>query len=104
MKTNRLHHGNSGSALAVRVIPRSPRNEVAGILDDGTVKIRLTSPPVDGKANRALIKFLAGLLDVKASQVEIVAGMTGRNKLIVINGIGAQYVDEKILNSISKQN
>jgi uncharacterized protein (TIGR00251 family) len=77
---------------------------VAGILDDGTVKIRLTSPPVDGKANRALIKFLAGLLDVKASQVEIVAGMTGRNKLIVINGIGAQYVDEKILNSISKQN
>jgi uncharacterized protein (TIGR00251 family) len=104
MKTNRLHHGNSGSALAVRVIPRSPRNEVAGILDDGTVKIRLTSPPVDGKANRALIKFLAGLLDVKASQVEIVAGITGRNKLIVINGIGAQYVDEKILNSISKQN
>jgi uncharacterized protein (TIGR00251 family) len=104
MKTNRLHHGNSGSALAVRVIPRSPRNEVAGILDDGTVKIRLTSPPVDGKANRALIKFLAGLLDVKASQVEIVAGMTGRNKLIVINGLGAQYVDEKILNSISKQN
>jgi uncharacterized protein (TIGR00251 family) len=104
MKTNRLHHGNSGSALAVRIIPRSPRNEVAGILDDGTVKIRLTSPPVDGKANRALIKFLAGLLDVKASQVEIVAGMTGRNKLIVINGIGAQYVDEKILNSISKQN
>jgi uncharacterized protein (TIGR00251 family) len=104
MKTNRLHHGNSGSALAVRVIPRSPRNEVAGILDDGTVKIRLTSPPVDGKANRALIKFLAGLLDIKASQVEIVAGMTGRNKLIVINGLGAQYVDEKILNSISKQN
>jgi uncharacterized protein (TIGR00251 family) len=104
MKTNQLHHGKSGSALAVRVIPRSPRNEVVGIMDDGTVKIRLTSPPVDGKANRALIKFLSALLDVKANQLEIVAGMTGRNKLIVINGLGAQYVDERILNSLSKQN
>jgi uncharacterized protein (TIGR00251 family) len=104
MKTKQLHHGKSGSALAVRVIPRSPRNEVAGIMDDGTVKIRITSPPVDGKANRALIKFLAGLLGVKTSQLEIVAGLTGRNKLIVINGLGAQYVDERILNSLSKQN
>lgn len=73
-------------------------------MDDGTVKIRLTSPPVDGKANKALIKFLSAILDVKPSQLEIVAGYTGRNKLIVINDTTAKYVDEQILKSLSKKN
>ena len=43
-----LHDGKKGSALAVRVTPRASRNEIVEILSDGTVKIRLTSPPVEG--------------------------------------------------------
>jgi len=54
-----MHDGKVGSALAVRVLPRSSRNEIAGVMEDGTVKIRLTSPPVDGKANQALVEFLS---------------------------------------------
>ena len=79
-----LHGGRGGSALAVRVIPRSKRAEIAEIMDDGTIKIRLTAPPVEGKANEALVKFLAGILDVPPSRIEIVAGHSGRKKLVTI--------------------
>jgi uncharacterized protein (TIGR00251 family) len=73
----------------VRVIPRSGKNEVAGVLADGTVKIRLAAPPVEGKANEALVRFLAETLGVRPNRIEIVGGATGRNKLVVIAGLEA---------------
>ena len=59
-----LHDGKKGAALAVRVTPRASRNEISEVFSDGTVKIHLTAPPVDGKANEALLKFLASVLEV----------------------------------------
>ncbi len=70
----KLHDGRGGAALTVRVTPRARRTEIAGVRDDGTLKIRLAAPPVEGKANVALIKFLAGLLGVRKRRIEIVAG------------------------------
>ena len=96
-----LHGGRQGAALAIRVTPRASRNEIAEILSDGTVKIRLTSPPVEGKANAALIEFLAEVLGVPRSRIEIVAGMTGRDKLVSILDLDAETVHKRIINRMA---
>ncbi len=96
----RFHHGKSGAALAIRVTPRASRNEIAEVLDDGTIRIRLTAPPVDGKANQALVKFLAKILGVAPSAIEIVAGTTGRDKLVAVTGMDAATAQAKIIASL----
>lgn len=95
-----LHNGQTGAAITVRVTPRSSKNEITGILDDGTIKIRITSAPVDGQANETLLKFLADLLEVKTAQLEIIAGQTGKDKLISVIGLDASTVQERILKQI----
>jgi uncharacterized protein (TIGR00251 family) len=95
-----LHDGKKGAALAIRVTPRASRNEIVEVLTDGTVKIRLTAPPVEGKANEALVAFLAGILDVSPSAIEIVAGTTGRDKLVSILNVDAETVHARILNNM----
>lgn len=79
-----LHDGKKGVALAVRVTPRANRNEISEILDDGTIKVRITAAPTDNEANDKLVKFLAEVLGVAPSRLDIVAGMTGRNKLVSV--------------------
>lgn len=96
-----LHDGKKGSALAVRVTPRASRNEIVEILSDGTVKIRLTSPPVEGKANQALVAFLSEILEVPQSHIDIVAGATGRDKLVSILDMDANTVQQKIIKKLS---
>lgn len=97
----RLHDGKSGSALAVRVTPKASRNAIVGVLDDGTIKVHLTAPPVEGQANQALIEFLAEVLDVPKSRIEIVAGHSGRDKLVSILEMDVQTVHKKILTHLS---
>ena len=92
----KFQDGRRGSALAIRVTPRSRKNEVTQFLGDGTVKVKLTAPPIDGKANKALIKFLAEILDVKQSEIEIIAGEKGRNKLVSIYGLDSETVNRRI--------
>lgn len=74
-----------GADLIVRVLvqPRASREEFAGLHGDA-VKIRLTAPPVDGKANAALIAFLAEAFGVPKRQVTLMQGETGRAKLLRI--------------------
>ena len=95
-----LHDGQKGAALAIRVTPRASKNEIVDILSDGTVKIRLTAPPIEGQANDALVKFLSKVLDVPISSLEIVAGDTGRDKLVSIKDLDAEVVHQKILENI----
>ncbi len=96
----RLHDGKNGAAIAIRVTPRSSKNEISEILNDGTVKVRLTAPPVEGQANQALIQFLAGILDVAPSRIEVVAGQTGRDKLVTVLEMDTIAVQEKILKNL----
>ena len=96
-----LHDGKKGSALAIRVTPRARKNEIVEVLNDGTVKIRLTAPPVEGKANEALVSFLSDVLGVPASRIEIVAGDTGRDKLVSILDLDADSVHQKILEHLA---
>ena len=93
----RLHGGQKGSALAVRVTPRATRNEIVEMLDDGTIKVRLAAPPVDNEANLALIEFLADILGVSKSRLDIVAGVTGRDKLIAVLDMDAETAHQRIV-------
>jgi len=95
-----LHDGKKGAALAVRVTPRASKNEIVEILSDGTVKVHLTAPPVEGKANDALVKFLAGVLEVPTSRVEIVAGANGRDKLVAVTDMNTPTLHKKIVEHI----
>jgi len=96
MRAFKLHNGERGAALTVRVTPRARRTEVAGILEDGTLRVRVTAPPVEGKANAALVDFLAEVLDVRKSRIEIVAGEKGLDKIISISGMPAQEVQRRL--------
>ena len=96
-----LHDGKSGAAITVRVTPRASRNEISEILDDGTVKVRLTSAQQEEKTNQALITFLAEVLSVKPAQVEIVAGLSGNDKLVTITDLDTDTVHDRILKHIA---
>jgi uncharacterized protein len=96
-----LHDGKMGAALALRVTPRASKNEIVEVLSDGTVKIHLTAPPVEGKANEALLKFLAEILDIPVSHLDIVAGASGRDKLVSVIEMDAEILHKKIVDHLS---
>jgi uncharacterized protein len=71
--------------LSIRLQPRARRNEVAGERG-GAIVIRVTAPPVDGKANAALCAFVAEAAGVAPSKVSVVRGLTSRDKLVRVDG------------------
>lgn len=89
---------NTGATFRVRVQPGASKNEIVGVQEDA-LKIRISAPPVEGKANKALIQFLAKQLAVKRSQVEILNGHTSRSKTIHVVGEG---IKKKLQNIIDK--
>ncbi len=91
-----FHDSKFGAAIHVRVIPRSSKNEISEILDDGVVKIRLKAAPVGGKANEMLIEYLSKILDVKKNQINLIAGHTNKDKLVSILGVDAVSVQRKM--------
>jgi hypothetical protein len=91
-----LKGAGHGTAIVVRVTTRSSKNEVVGIGPEGVVKIRLSAAPVDGKANQALIELLAGFFDLPKSSVEIVSGLSSREKLVSLLNIDPQNVQKKL--------
>ena len=77
---------NTGVMLSVHACPRAAQDAVQGLHGDA-VKIRLRAPPVDGRANDALIAFLSRMLDVPARNLIVVAGHSSRRKRVAIAGI-----------------
>lgn len=75
--------------VMVHVMPRASRAGVAGLLGDA-VRIRLTAPPLENRANEALVRFLSATLSVPRSSVEIVAGKRGRKKVVRVAGISRE--------------
>ncbi|HTP04706.1 MAG TPA: DUF167 domain-containing protein [Nitrospirota bacterium] len=105
MKSKKNPPKNKGSVesitLSIRIQPRASKNEIAW-MENGGLKIRLTAPPVDGAANEALIRFLANTLSVARSQVDIVSGLTSRDKIVRISGVGNADA-ERLLNIKEKR-
>lgn len=75
----------------IRVIPRASKTEIVGEMA-GALKVRVTSPPVDGAANAELVKLFAKTLGVAKSNVEIVSGQTSKTKRIRITGVTAEQM------------
>jgi uncharacterized protein len=81
--------GRDGVTIRIRAQPGAKRTEVAGLYGD-CLKVRLASPPVDGKANECLIEFLAQCLGVKRGQVTITRGLSSRRKNVFVATAGFQ--------------
>ena len=92
-----LHSGQRGSALAVRITPRASRNQIVGVLSDGTVKVHLASEPSDEVLNVELVGYLAEVLGVPRSRVEVVAGENGRDKLVSILDMDVETAHQRVL-------
>ena len=92
IKINPCENGIRFSAV---IQPRSSKNEISGI-HNNSLKIRLTSPPIDGAANKVCIKFLAKWLEVSPSRVHIISGLSSKNKTIEINGIDESIFRDKL--------
>ena len=92
-----LHDGKNGAALAVRVTPRASKNKIVEVLEDGTIKVHIAAPPVDDEANLELLKFMGEVLGVPKSRLHIVAGATGRDKLIAVLDMDAESAHKRIL-------
>lgn len=75
-----------GTLLQLYIQPGASRTEIAGIYDDA-LKIRIQAPPVDGKANKALIRYLSKTFGIPASRVTILKGETGRKKLVLLEDL-----------------
>jgi uncharacterized protein len=96
MRRFRFHDGRIGAAMAVHVTPRSRKDELTGISPDGTLRVRLAAPPVEGAANKALLELLARVLGVRTNALEIIGGEKGKDKIISVMDLDAHIVEEKV--------
>ena len=90
-----IHDSSTGATFAVKVQPRAKKNAITGELADA-LKLTLTAPPVEGRANEACIEFLANLLKVPRSSVTIASGASSRRKVIRVAGISAEEVRKRL--------
>ena len=93
MTKSKFSDARQGAAITVKVQPRARKTEVVGLLADGTIKIKVAAPPVNGAANKALVAFLSQTLSLPANQIDIIAGETSEHKLISLVGISPEAVD-----------
>ena len=93
--TVKVQDDSQGVSFAVKVHPRARKNAITGVLGDA-LKVSLTTPPVEGRANEACIEFFAKLLKVPRSSVTIASGQTSRNKVIRVAGVTGQYVKDRL--------
>ena len=89
--TRRATPSSEGAVLRLRVQPRASRDEIIG-WQEGALRLRVTAPPVEGEANRAVVALLARVLGVAPSRIRVVSGERGREKLVEITGLRGDYV------------
>lgn len=102
MKKNlEITNASGGAAFNVRVVTRASQTEIGGVGEDGILKVRLKSASAEGAANEELVSFLAKELDIEPGKIEVVAGQDKRDKILSIEGISPDVLEEKLL-SVSK--
>jgi uncharacterized protein len=90
-----IRETTDGVTFAVKIHPRAKKNAITGELGDA-LKVSLTAPPLEGRANDACIEFFAKLLKVPRSSVTIASGASSRNKVIRVAGVTEQYVRDRL--------
>ncbi|QJW97457.1 DUF167 domain-containing protein [Frigoriglobus tundricola] len=84
-----------GATLALRVQPKAKRNAVLGE-QAGALKVSVTAPPEDGRANEAVIALLREVLHLQRSQVALVSGQTNRNKVVLVRGVTPEQLAARV--------
>jgi len=91
-----IREHEEGVTINVRVIPGSSRNALSQDRPD-CLSVKLTAPPVEGRANKELVKFLGKILRVAPSAITLLRGQASKNKVLLIRGVEVAYVHDKIM-------
>jgi uncharacterized protein (TIGR00251 family) len=94
-----LHETAKGISFSVKVHPRARKNAITGTVGDA-LKLALTAPPVEGKANQAVIEFFSELFAIPRSSVTIASGETSRNKVIRIAGVSKAAAEQRLAENL----
>ncbi|MGD0077949.1 MAG: DUF167 domain-containing protein [Sedimentisphaerales bacterium] len=95
MEELRIQQTDNAIIFSVKVVPRSSKTAIAGLLG-GMLKVKIAAPPEKGKANLALIDFLADTLGVKKNTIKITSGLSSQIKTIQITGISVETLFDKL--------
>jgi uncharacterized protein (TIGR00251 family) len=95
-----LNQSAKGITFAVKVHPRARKNAITGTVGDA-LKLALTAPPIEGKANQAVIEFFADLFEIPRSSVTIASGETSRNKVVRISGMDRAAVQQRLSGALT---
>jgi uncharacterized protein len=95
-----LHETAQGISFSVKVHPRARKDAITGIVGDA-LKLALAAPPVEGRANQAVIEFFAELFAIPRSSVTIASGETSRNKIVRITGISRAALEQRLNEAIT---
>lgn len=90
-----IHDSPTGATFAINVHPRAKKDAITGELGNA-LKVALTAPPLDGRANEACIEFFAEVLNVPRASVSIAAGQSSRNKVIRVAGLAAEETRKRL--------
>jgi uncharacterized protein len=90
-----VHETAKGVSFAVKVHPRARKNAITGVVGDA-LKLALTAPPVEARANQAAIEFFADLFEIPRSSVTIASGESSRNKVLRITGVTAAQLRQRL--------
>ena len=90
-----IRDSKKGLSFDIQVVPNASRQGISGV-QDGVLKIRVNAPPVEGAANEACIKLLAGELKLKKSQLEIFAGAKSKRKKVMVKDIAKAELETRI--------
>jgi uncharacterized protein (TIGR00251 family) len=94
-----IQEGAKGTTFAVKVHPRARKNAITGVVGEA-LKLSLTAPPVEGKANQAVIEFFADLFAIPRSSVTIASGETSRNKVVRIAGVSKPLAENRLAENL----
>jgi len=97
-----VNETSKGVAFAVKVQPRARKNAITGIVGQ-SLKLALTAPPIEGRANAAVIEFFAELFQIPRSSVTIASGETSRNKVVRIAGLGRAWVEQRLAAALAQK-
>jgi hypothetical protein len=90
-----VQESKSGVTFAVKLHPRAKKNAITGEIG-AALKLSLTAPPLEGRANEACVEFLANLLKVPRSSITIASGQSSRNKVVRVTGLSAAEVQKRL--------
>jgi uncharacterized protein len=93
----KITDAKGGAAFTVRCVTKAVETEAVGVQEDGSLKVRLmASPAGSSEANEELVNFLSERLEVAKDKIEIVAGETGRDKLVSVEGVTTAHVEQRL--------